>query len=380
MNEVYITKIAKFLPNEVVTNDKMEDYLGLVNETASKTKAVILRNNKIVNRYYALDKQGNPTHSNAELSANSIKELLKDNPNEIKEVDLLTCGTSSPDQLMPSHAVMTHGCLPESNNIEVVSPAGVCCAGMHSFKYAYLSVKAGDKKKAIATGSERMSALLKSDKFEGEVQKLIELEEKPIVAFEKDFLRWMLSDGAGAVMMESMPNPDALSMKIDWVEGISFANSKEACMYMGAEKRADKSLTSYMDYNSDDLIAKSVLSIKQDVVLLDENILGLGFVFLKRLMESKNFNVDDVDYFLPHISSHYFEDKIENILKTNGIAIPKDKWFLNLSTMGNVGAASVYLMMEELYHSGKLKKGNKILLAVPESSRFSYVFSLLTVC
>jgi 3-oxoacyl-[acyl-carrier-protein] synthase-3 len=45
-----------------------------------------------------------------------------------------------------------------------------------------------------------------------------------------------------------------------------------------------------------------------------------------------------------------------------------------------VGAASIYMMVDGLLNSGKLKVGDQILLAVPESSRFSYVFSLLTVC
>jgi len=45
-----------------------------------------------------------------------------------------------------------------------------------------------------------------------------------------------------------------------------------------------------------------------------------------------------------------------------------------------VGAASVYFMVDELYKSDKLKKGDKILLLVPESSRFSYMYGLLTVC
>jgi len=37
-------------------------------------------------------------------------------------------------------------------------------------------------------------------------------------------------------------------------------------------------------------------------------------------------------------------------------------------------------MIDELINAGKLKSGNKIMLAVPESARFSYVFGLLTVC
>jgi 3-oxoacyl-[acyl-carrier-protein] synthase-3 len=36
-------------------------------------------------------------------------------------------------------------------------------------------------------------------------------------------------------------------------------------------------------------------------------------------------------------------------------------------------------MLEELFHSGQLKKGDKILCMIPESARFSYVYSLMTV-
>jgi 3-oxoacyl-[acyl-carrier-protein] synthase-3 len=60
--------------------------------------------------------------------------------------------------------------------------------------------------------------------------------------------------------------------------------------------------------------------------------------------------------------------------------IPMEKWFMNLAYVGNVGAASIYLALEELMGSGKLKKGNKILLSVPESGRFSYAYAYLTVC
>jgi 3-oxoacyl-[acyl-carrier-protein] synthase-3 len=80
------------------------------------------------------------------------------------------------------------------------------------------------------------------------------------------------------------------------------------------------------------------------------------------------------------MSSHFFEDKIYDALKEYDIEIPKEKWFTNLSYQGNVGAASIYMMVDGLMNSGKLQLGDKILLAVPESSRFSYVFSLLTVC
>jgi 3-oxoacyl-[acyl-carrier-protein] synthase-3 len=52
---------------------------------------------------------------------------------------------------------------------------------------------------------------------------------------------------------------------------------------------------------------------------------------------------------------------------------------MNLSRVGNVGSASIYLAIEELMSSKKLLKGQKILLSVPESGRFSFAYAYLTV-
>ncbi|MBC8487916.1 MAG: beta-ketoacyl-ACP synthase III [Bacteroidetes bacterium] len=380
MPDVYITRISNFLPNESVSNDEMEKYLGLINKQPSKSKKIILRNNGIKSRYYAINREGKATHTNSEMASLAIKKLFNDNPDEIKDIDLLSCGTSSPDQMMPSHGVMVQGWLPETDNIEVVSLAGVCCSGMHAFKYAFMSVKLGEKTKVVSTGSERLSRILRSEQFEEEVQHLIELEKNPYIAFEKDFLRWMLSDGAGAFLMENKKNPDGISLRVEWIEACSFANSKEPCMYMAADKLPDGKLKSYKDFSPNEIISKSILSIKQDVKLLSENIVKLGSDKLKDILEKRNQNVEKIDYFLPHTSSCFFEEKLANMLEINDIGIPKEKWFTNLRTKGNVGTCSIYLMLEELFNSGKLKKGQKILLAVPESSRFSYVYSLLTVC
>ncbi|MCF0052360.1 beta-ketoacyl-ACP synthase III [Dyadobacter sp. LJ53] len=380
MSDAYITRIAKFLPNEPVSNDEMEAYLGYINGKPSKSKALVLRNNGIKNRYYALQKDGTATHTNAEMAALAVTGLFKKNTSELKDVDLLSCATSSPDQLMPSHGSMVHGYLKDTGPIEVVSPSGVCCAGMHAFKYAYMSVKLGEKQKAVACASERLSPVLRSDQFEDEVQQLLKLEKNPYLAFEKDFLRWMLSDGAGAFLVESAPNQSGISLKIDWIEGCSYANEQEPCMYMGADKLEDGSLKSYKDYRSEQVQEHSVFSIKQDVKLLGEKIVKLGFAKLKEILDKRQISMEEVSYFLPHLSSYFFEGKIEDFCNENGMPISKEKWYTNLVTKGNVGAASIYMMLEEVFYSGALKKGEKILLAVPESSRFSYMFCMLTVC
>ena len=378
--EVYITKTAHFLPNEPISNEEMEEYLGMINNKPSKSRRIVLRNNGIKRRFYAITKEGKATHTNAEMTALAVKALFRNKPDAIKSVELLSCGTSSPDQMMPSHAVMVHGWLPETKAIEVVSPSGVCCAGMHALKYAFMAVRTGDVHTAVSAGSERLSRVLRSDVFEDEVQKLTELEQNPYISFEKEFLRWMLSDGAAAFLLADKKSETGLSLRIEWLEGVSYANEMETCMYMASEKLEDGVLKSYMDYSPEEIAAQSILSMKQDVKMLSENIVRLGGIKMKSLFEEKGLTSADIDYFLPHMSSEFFRNKIAEQLELNGTPIPKEKWFTNLDSLGNVGAGSAYLMIDELFNSGKLKKGEKIFLLVPESSRFSYMYALLTVC
>ena len=47
----------------------------------------------------------------------------------------------------------------------------------------------------------------------------------------------MLSDGAGAAYLCDAPNPRGISLKIRWIELVSYANEMPVCMYAGGEVR-----------------------------------------------------------------------------------------------------------------------------------------------
>lgn len=376
MSKVYITKSAKFLPNAAVSNDEMEAKLGKIDNKESKARRIVLRNNGIEQRYYAIDNEGIATHNNSDLTLESIKGLC-DEQFTLSDIEVLSCGTSTPDHLLPSHAAMVHG-LMKTKSIELNSASGVCCSGMSALKYGYLSVKAGDSNNAVCTGSERVSSWMKADRFEAEVDSLKELEQTPIIAFKKDFLRWMLSDGAAALLLEDKPR-ETTSLEILWMDAYSYAYELEACMYAGGDKLEDGSLKPWSDYTASEWLTESVFSLKQDVKVLNENILGRGVDSMRQTMEKHNITPADIDYFLPHVSSHYFVDNLYAMFAEAGLEITKDKWFMNLKRVGNVGSASIYLMLEELMNSGKLKSGDRIMLSVPESGRFSYAYAYLKV-
>lgn len=377
MPDVFITRVAKYLPNEPVSDDEMEGILGMVNGHPSRVRKIVLRQNGIHTRYYALKKQGQITHNNAQVTAEAIKNLSDEHFGP-QDIELLCCGTSSPDQLVPSHASMVHGVL-KNRQLETNSPSGICCSGMQAMKYGYLSVKSGNTSNAVCTGSETVSFGLCAHKFAMEMEARDALEQHPVLAFEKDFLRWMLSDGAGAVLMQNKPR-GPVSLRVEWIEIMSFANELDVCMFGGCEKQPDGTLRTFHSFDSDTVGKRSLTTLQQDVRLLNENIVKYGVKSLSMSAQKRKVQPSEADYFLPHFSSQYFRKPLAEEMEKGGVGVPAEKWFTNLDRVGNVGAASIYLALEELVNSGKLRKGQKIWLAVPESGRFTFAQSLLTVC
>ena len=148
-HEVFLTRTSAYLPLAPVGNDEMESVLGMVGGRPSRARRIVLRNNGIQSRHYALDPAtGEPVMTNAELAAEAVRAL-----GDIGPVDCLATATSRPDQLMPAHGVMVHGALGWPR-LEVASLAGICVAGATAFKYAWMAVRAGEAQRAVAVASE----------------------------------------------------------------------------------------------------------------------------------------------------------------------------------------------------------------------------------
>jgi 3-oxoacyl-[acyl-carrier-protein] synthase III len=378
--KVYITGTSTFLPNAAVGNDDIEKVLGMIAGKPSRARRIVLRNNGIRSRHYAIDpSNGTFTHTNAQLTAEAVRGLVC---NEFSpgEIDCLATGTSMPDQLMPNHGVMVHGEL-GIPACEVVSTAGICVSGLSALKYAWMAVLSGQAKSAVATGSELASPVLHARNFAAESEhRVAELETYPEIAFEKDFLRWMLSDGAGAFLLQASPRQTGLSLRIDWIDILSQANAMEVCMYAGAEKMADGTLKGWHQYTAEERNSRSVFAIKQDVRLLNEAVayqtIGKS---LEKAMLTRNLKADDVDWFLPHMSSEYFRQPMADCMAAVGFPLAQEKWFTNLASKGNTGAASIYIMIDELLKSCRLKAGERLLCFIPESGRFTGSLMHLTV-
>jgi len=375
----YITRTAVSLPNAPVENDQVEAILGQVGERPSRTRRVVQRSNGIRRRYYVIDPAtGEPRYTNASLTADAVKQLAGDGF-AVDEIACLACGTSNPDQLIPNHAVMVHGEL-GGRECEVVATSGVCVAGATALKYGWMSVVSGSAPNAVVTGSEVASLGLRAQNYGAErPEDALALDAHPYLAFEKDFLRWMLSDGAGACLLEPAPRP-GLNLRIEWIDIFSYAHAMPVCMYGGAEKQADGALRGWMRYSAHEREAKLVFALKQDVRLLNDSVVEYTAVKpLQRIIEQRGLAPGDVDWLVPHISSEYFRAPFADGFARAGLPIPQERWFTNLARVGNIGSAAFYIALDELLRGGKLRDGQRILCFVPESGRFSSAFIYMTV-
>lgn len=373
---VYITRTSSFFPNNPVSNDDMEKFIGMVDGKPSRVRPIILRQNGIKTRFYALDENQKITHTNAQLAQCAIERLFESDV-EKKEIQFLSCATSMPDQFMPSHASMVHGAAFEQP-LEIASLAGVCMSGLLALKTAWLSVGSGNSDNAVCVASELLSPAMLSHFFNEEMKHLKLIEENPHLAFEKDFLRFMLSDGAGALLLQSKPNGDK-NLRIDWIKTYSYANSQPSCMYMWAEKLPNGDLMGWKNFTGKEMSEKSVWSLKQDVRQLNEYSMKYFVDAVESALKETGQNCDEITYAIPHLSSMYFYDKLDQEFKRRGIDLPTSKWFTNLTWVGNIGSASPFTALDELIKTKDIKQGDKILLMVPESGRFSCGAALFTV-
>lgn len=373
MNDVYVNGLGAFLPGNPVANAEMEDYLGHIFGKPSKYRSASLKQNQIKTRHYALDKEGHSLHSSSGMAATAVQTAIRNSEISLDNISYLATSATLGDGLVPGLASHVHAAL-GTKEIEIANFQSVCASAMMAFKSAYTQLKAGEHSCAAVTGSEFASRYFRPGNYEC-VDAYKAAGEIP---FQADFLRFTLSDGAGAALLETKPNARQLSLKVNWVDIRSYANRFDTCMVGGAVKQ-DESWNYWSGFGDPVAAAKAgALILIQDFDLM-KRMLPVWVSHYLDLIDKGRIVIDEIDHVCSHYSSHGLREEIIILLRQAGAMIDESKWFTNLYTKGNTGAASIFIMLEELYHSGKLKKGEKILCHVPESGRCLNGFMMLEV-
>jgi 3-oxoacyl-[acyl-carrier-protein] synthase-3 len=360
----YITSVGAFLPGEPIGNDDLQSYLGTVPGGSGRLRRRMLDANGIEKRHYAIDRDGNSTMLNEELAERAVLAALASRGLTAADVGMLATGTTQGDLPVPGFASMVHGRL-GGGPMEILSAGGVCCSGAAALRAAEAAIRLDRHRVAVAVGSELVSRALRADRFSQETSP----------GPDAEFLRWMLSDGAGAVVVEPEPRPDGLSLRIDWSHLVSHAHRFPVCMYAGAA--SNETIGPGATWQDRPTPAEAhdsgMLNLRQDTSILN-NIVALGVEEYIGLVREGRIVPGEIDHLLVHYSSEYFRSDIVRLMGEAGLMIPEERWFTNLRTKGNTGAASIFIMLEEAFNGGRFSVGDRVLLMIPESGRFSVSF------
>ncbi|MFT0548799.1 iron-containing redox enzyme family protein [Allopusillimonas ginsengisoli] len=369
-DRVYLNNAAYFMPGDPVDNEHMDAFIAPLNRMSRRIKQRILSENGIQQRYYAIDTEGNPTTSNAGMAAEAIRACLHKAELSLDHVGMLASGSSGGDALMPGFANMIQGEL-AAPPLETVSVHGICAAGVGAIQAVAQGIELGGHQAGLAVASEMPSRMFRQSRFTARDYD---------ADFDSHFLRWMLSDGAGAVLLGNADTPgrtaNGLRLRLKWVHQKSFSGDYPVCMQLGlTEDRA----RSHLDYPSwKDAEADGALALRQDIRLLP-HLFDIGIHEYVQLVRDKWVDPTRIRHFLCHYSSEKFIPVVEDLMGKAGLAIPKEYWFSNLAWRGNTGAASIMVMLAEFLETRTLTPGEQILCYVPESGRFTTAYMLLEV-
>ncbi len=359
MTSCYITSTGSYLPGEAVDNESISQYLGnLMGEGRVRKK--ILSANGIEKRHYALDKKQNATHSLYELAAEAVRDCLPQDRDSLT-IDYLSAGTTHAPLLAPGVSSILHDQLSKnkviSHSLEINSNSGICSSGAQAIVNAARAVKSGDAHAAICVGVEQSSIGLKSKAFRTvyDIPAILR-DVRSSKWFMSVFLRFMLSDGAGAFLLEGKPSEHGLSLKVNWTYSRSFANEAPLCMQV----------------QSDPMI------LSQDIKILAKYMAPLSKKALEGALCEHGETLDSYTMVLPHMSSYYFESAVRKTI-TKLSPDREVPYWTNLRTAGNTGAASIFIMLDEYLKTQPVAVGDRLLLFVPESGQFNYVLISLIV-
>lgn len=386
-HDIYLLAASHYLPGEPIDNEQIDAYVAPLDQNSKRIKQRVLGENGIQTRYYALDTEGQTTISHTELACKAIQDCLNQAKVSLDQIAVLASASSGGDVLMPGVANMIQGAL-HAPPMETHSHHGVCASSIMALKDAAQSLAQNSEQDlAVVVAAEMPSRIFKQSRFTSQTH----------IDFEAHFLRWMLSDGAGAVLLgngaqvlkQAAANPLAqrgLALKLNWIHAKSFSGDYPVCMQLGQgshrakeHKSAYRAEASYLDFPSvAEAEVAGYFALRQNLRILP-NLFEVAVHEYAGLVQGGWVKPAEVDTFLCHYSSEALGKTCEAMMESAGLGIPREHWFSNLKTCGNTGAASIFIMLSEWLATHHLKAGQKIFVFVPESGRFTVSYCLLEV-
>ncbi|MBO6207392.1 MAG: ketoacyl-ACP synthase III [Lachnospiraceae bacterium] len=305
---IKISGTGRALPEKILKNQDLEKMV----ETSD---AWITERTGIKERHIA------KAESVASLAAEACRRALADAGKTAEEVDLILLATCSPEMLLPCSACQVQSAIGAKN--AVAFDLNAACAGfLFGLQTAHAYIVSGMYRNALVVGAEVLS-------------KIVDWEDRGTCV--------LFGDGAGAIYVEASEDDQTgiLSMTAgsDGSRGGVLYCRERQISYADAFESND----CYIHMNGGEVYKFAVRQVPDCI---------------EKTLEKAGLSVEDIDMFVLHQANVRIIEAIAKRLKADMEHFP-----VNADRVGNTSSAAIPLLLDELNKSGKIQKGQRLVLS-----------------
>jgi 3-oxoacyl-[acyl-carrier-protein] synthase-3 len=304
--------IGAYVPSKVLSNADLEKMVDTSDEW-------ILKRTGIKERRIADDNE--VTSDMAAIASNiAIKRagLVKE------DIDLVVCATVTPDYFnMPSTACVISDKI-GIKNVQAFDISAACSGFVYALSVAKAFIEAGMKKHVLIIGAEKFSSL---------------------VDYTDRTTCILFGDGAGASVISATTNRDEAIIDVHASADGSYADflvtPAPGSVNPVSQRVIDEGLN-FVQMKGNETFKLAVRTLTKDV---------------KAILAKNSIDAKDIPHFIPHQANYRIIKAVGDALKMR-----KEQVVLTVGKYGNTSAASIPMAINDIYESGRLKKGELMLL------------------
>ena len=307
-----IKSLATYVPPRVLTNADLEKLV----ETSDEW---ILQRTGIKERHVV-----DPGVATSDLAKEASVEAIRRAGLTPDDIDLIIVGTVTPDTLFPSTACLLQHKIGASHawGFDV---SAACSAFAYSLTVGSQLIAARSVRYALIVGADVMSSI-------------IDYTDRTTCV--------LFGDGAGAVVLGPSENNEF--GVLDFAHEIDGSGGSALCMPAGGSLRPA----------THDTVDQRMHFVKQDGPSVFKFAVRRTGDLCDRLLKRNNVTADDIDLFVSHQANRRIIEAV-----AGRVGIDPSKVIINIERFGNTTAGTIPLALNDAVESGRLKKGDLVLLA-----------------
>jgi 3-oxoacyl-[acyl-carrier-protein] synthase III len=301
--DVSITGLGCKVPDRVVSNDELAQYVDTSNEWILERTGI--RERRMAAKEEAL----------SDVALPACLDALRQAGLDGKDIDLLIVATVTPDMAFPSTGAILADKLGAVDAAAYDLSAG-CTGFMYALAQAYGMLAGGLAKRALVVGGDLLSRIL-------------DWEDRATVV--------LFGDGAGAAVLEAVPDRGFLGFELG-ADGGGGAN----LWLPGSGSRLFDNPDRLVKMNGREVFKFATRILVQSA---------------EALLEQCGVTIDDVDVYVPHQANMRIIDHA-----TKKLGVPSERVVVNVDRYGNTSSGSIPLALADAAADGRLKPGKLVLM------------------